>query len=154
MQHLFGSSFCFRRLTTQCCKYSSGRLWIDNRIILKTRNSEKPSALNVCVGMARSSVGYSLLCRKEKMINLEPDRVMVGNGPSFGCVLMKDFLELLAKKVKKNTCSFDNYMRMYIPPGVPLKQKENEPIKTLTLFKHIQVSLWIFFRTANGKSHG
>jgi pyruvate decarboxylase len=85
-----------------------------------------------------SSVGYSLLIKKENIISLEPDRVKIGNGPSFGCVLMKDFLEALAKKVKKNTTSFDNYSRMYVPPSVALKQKPGQPLKTVNLFKHIQ----------------
>jgi pyruvate decarboxylase len=85
-----------------------------------------------------SSVGYSLLCKKEKMIVLQPDRVMIGNGPSFSGVLMKDFLEALAKKVKHNPTSYESFMRMYVPPGVPLKQKPNEPLKTVNLFKHIQ----------------
>jgi pyruvate decarboxylase len=85
-----------------------------------------------------SSVGYSLLIKKDNLISLEPDRVKIGNGPSFGCVLMKDFLEALVKKIKKNTTSFDNYSRMYVPQSVPLKQKQNEPLKTVNLFKHIQ----------------
>lgn len=86
-------------------------------------------------------MGYSLLIKKENIISLEPDRVMIGNGPSFGCVLMKDFLEVLAKKIKKNTTSFDNYSRMYVPVSVPPKQKPGEPLKAVNLFKHIQVSL-------------
>nr|GEY36611.1 pyruvate decarboxylase 2 [Tanacetum cinerariifolium] len=32
-----------------------------------------------------SSVGYSLLLKKEKMITVQPGRVMIGNGPTFGC---------------------------------------------------------------------
>nr|PNR57482.1 hypothetical protein PHYPA_004476 [Physcomitrium patens] len=88
-----------------------------------------------------SSVGYSLLIKKENIISLEPDRVMIGNGPSFGCVLMKDFLEVLAKKIKKNTTSFDNYSRMYVPVSVPPKQKPGEPLKAVNLFKHIQAML-------------
>jgi pyruvate decarboxylase len=80
-----------------------------------------------------------LLIKKENMISLQFDRVEIGNGPSFSCVLMKDFLLALAKKVKKNTASFDNYSRMYVPPSVPLKQKPGEPLRTVNLFKHIQV---------------
>src|SRR5262245_16322873 len=37
-----------------------------------------------------SSVGYSLLLKKEKAIIVQPERVVVANGPAFGCVLMKD----------------------------------------------------------------
>ncbi|KAG0626685.1 hypothetical protein M758_2G143800 [Ceratodon purpureus] len=85
-----------------------------------------------------SSVGYSLLCKKEKSISVQPDRVQIGNGPAFGMVLMKDFLEALSKRVKRNTTSLDNYSRMYVPSGLPLKQKPNEPLKTVNLFYHIQ----------------
>ena len=73
------------------------------------------------------------------MICLQFDRVEIGNGPSFSCVLMKDFLEALATKVKKNTASFDNYSRMYVPHSAPLKQKPGDPLRTVNLFKHIQV---------------
>jgi pyruvate decarboxylase len=52
---------------------------------------------------------------------------------------MKDFLEALTQRVEKNTASLDNFRRMHVPSGIPLKQKEGEPIKVLTLFKHIQV---------------
>ncbi|KAG0604482.1 hypothetical protein M758_10G175500 [Ceratodon purpureus] len=82
--------------------------------------------------------GYSLLCKKEKSISVQPDRVQIGNGPAFGMVLMKDFLEALSKRVKRNTTSLDNYSRMYVPSGLPLKQKPNEPLKTVNLFYHIQ----------------
>jgi len=86
-----------------------------------------------------SSVGYSLLCKKEKTITVQPGRVVIGNGAAFGSVLMKDFLEALSKRVKRNSTAYDNYLRMYVPSGVPLKQKANEPLKTVNLFKHIQV---------------
>lgn len=85
-----------------------------------------------------SSVGYSLLCKKEKSITIQPNRVVIGNGQAFGAILMKDFLEALSKRVKQKTTSFDNYMRMFVPPGLPLKQKPNEPLKTVNLFHHIQ----------------
>ncbi|KAH7865636.1 hypothetical protein Vadar_009173 [Vaccinium darrowii] len=49
-----------------------------------------------------SSVGYSLLLKKAKSIIVQPDRVVIGNGPAFGCVLMKDFLSALAKRLKHN----------------------------------------------------
>lgn len=55
-----------------------------------------------------SSVGYSLLLKKEKAIVVQPDRVVIGNGPTFGCILMKDFLIALAKRVTRNTTAYDN----------------------------------------------
>ncbi|KAG6697707.1 hypothetical protein I3842_09G215000 [Carya illinoinensis] len=88
-----------------------------------------------------SSVGYSLLLKKEKAIIVQPDRVTVGNGPSFGCVLMKDFLGALAKRLKRNSTSYDNYHRIYVPEGHPLKAVPREPLRVNVLFQHIQKML-------------
>ncbi|KAL6003324.1 Pyruvate decarboxylase 3 [Asimina triloba] len=88
-----------------------------------------------------SSVGYSTLLKKEKAIIVQLDRVIVGNGPAFGCVLMKDFLQELAKRIKKNSNSYDNYRRIHVPDGVPLKAAPMEPLRVNILFKHIQALL-------------
>lgn len=85
-----------------------------------------------------SSVGYSLLIKKEKAVIVEPNRVTVGNGPSFGWVFMADFLSALAKKLKKNETAVENYRRIYVPPGVPLRREEHEALRVNVLFKHIQ----------------
>lgn len=88
-----------------------------------------------------SSVGYSLLLKKEKAIIVQPDRVIIGNGPAFGCVLMKEFLLELAKKVKKNTNAYDNYKRIYVPEGQPPKSEPKEPLRVNVLFQHVQKML-------------
>ncbi|CAN6482732.1 unnamed protein product [Victoria cruziana] len=88
-----------------------------------------------------SSVGYSLLLKKEKALIVQPNRVTIGNGPSFGWVFMADFLSELAKRVKKNTIAVENHRRIYIPPGIPLKRAEDEPLRVNILFKHIQAIL-------------
>ncbi|XP_024535521.1 pyruvate decarboxylase 2 [Selaginella moellendorffii] len=85
-----------------------------------------------------SSVGYSLLFKKEKAVIVQPDRVTIANGVAFGCCLMKDFLEGLAKKVKRNTTAFDNFKRIYIPGGIVPKAIPGEPLRVNVLFKHIQ----------------
>ncbi|KAL5989572.1 Pyruvate decarboxylase 1 [Asimina triloba] len=85
-----------------------------------------------------SSVGYSLLIKKEKSIIVQPNRVTIGDGPSLGWVFMSDFLSALAKRLKKNTTATENYRRIYVPPGVPLKLDAHEPIRVNVLFKHIQ----------------
>lgn len=88
-----------------------------------------------------SSVGYSILFKNEKAIIVHPDRVVVGNGPSFGCVLMKDFLSALAKRLNPNTTAHDNHRRIYVSEGHPLKCMPMEPIRVNVLFKHIQKML-------------
>ncbi|KAL8113091.1 hypothetical protein AgCh_020420 [Apium graveolens] len=88
-----------------------------------------------------SSVGYSLLIKKEKAIIVHPNRVTIGNGPSLGWVFMADFLTALAKKLKKNSAAMDNYRRIYVPPGIALKRENCEPLRVNILFKHIQAML-------------
>jgi pyruvate decarboxylase len=85
-----------------------------------------------------SSVGYSFLLKKDKAIIVQPDRVTVGNGPAFGCVMMKEYLCALAKRVQKNTTAYENYKRIFVPEGHPLKGEANEPLRVNVLFKHIQ----------------
>ncbi|KAJ0807475.1 putative pyruvate decarboxylase [Helianthus annuus] len=85
-----------------------------------------------------SSVGYSLLLKKDKAIIVQPDRVVIGNGPTFGCVLMKDFLVGLAKRLKKNTTAYENYHRIYVPEGHPVKGDPKEALRVNVLFEHIQ----------------
>uniref|UniRef100_A0A0D9X389 pyruvate decarboxylase n=1 Tax=Leersia perrieri TaxID=77586 RepID=A0A0D9X389_9ORYZ len=80
-----------------------------------------------------SSVGYSCLLNKEKAVVVQPDRVTVGNGPAFGCVVIKDFLAELASRVTKNTTAFDNYKRIFVP-----ECEAGEPLRVNVLFKHIQ----------------
>ncbi|CAK8574891.1 unnamed protein product [Lathyrus sativus] len=85
-----------------------------------------------------SSVGYSLLLKKEKSIIVEPNRVVIGNGLAFGCILMKDFLSALAKRIKRNNTAYENYHRIFVPEGVPLKSEQGEPLRVNVLFQHIQ----------------
>lgn len=94
-----------------------------------------------------SSVGYSLLIKKEKAIIVEPNRVTIANGPSFGWVFMADFLSALAKRLKKNCTAHENYRRIYVPSGIPLKCEKDEPLRVNVLFKHIQVSHRKHYRT-------
>ncbi|GJX73959.1 pyruvate decarboxylase 1 [Tanacetum coccineum] len=88
-----------------------------------------------------SSVGYSLLIKKEKSIIVQPNRVTIGNGSSLGWVFMADFLSALAKKLKKNSTAMENYHRIFVPNGVPLKCEKDEPLRVNILFKHIQEML-------------
>ncbi|KAJ9693991.1 hypothetical protein PVL29_009793 [Vitis rotundifolia] len=88
-----------------------------------------------------SSVGYSLLLKKDKAIIVQPERVVVANGPAFGCILMKDFLKALSKRLKCNTTAYENYHRIYVPDGQPLRSDPKEPLRVNVLFQHIQKML-------------
>ncbi|PKU64034.1 pyruvate decarboxylase 1 [Dendrobium catenatum] len=85
-----------------------------------------------------SSVGYSLLLKKEKAIIVQPDRVVVANGQTFGCILMKDFLQALSKRLKKNTTAYENYSRIFVPNGHLLESNPKEPLRVNVFFNHIQ----------------
>jgi pyruvate decarboxylase len=76
-----------------------------------------------------SSVGYSFLLKKDKAVVVQPDRVTVGNGPTLGCVMMKDFLSALAKRVRANTTAYDNYRRIFVPDGQPPECEPGEPLR-------------------------
>ncbi|KAG5550610.1 hypothetical protein RHGRI_015530 [Rhododendron griersonianum] len=86
-----------------------------------------------------SSVGYSLLLKKEKAIIVQPDRVVIANGPAFGCVLMKDFLSALAKRLKHNKTAYENYRS--VTNGDLHKCESNEASMVNVLFQHIQKML-------------
>ncbi|XP_074592685.1 pyruvate decarboxylase 1-like [Curcuma longa] len=88
-----------------------------------------------------SSVGYSLLIKKEKAVVALPNRVTVGNGPSFGWVFMAEFLTALSQKLKRNSTAMENYRRIYVPPSMPIRRENNEPLRVNILFKHIQSML-------------
>uniref|UniRef100_A0A7N0TGP5 pyruvate decarboxylase n=1 Tax=Kalanchoe fedtschenkoi TaxID=63787 RepID=A0A7N0TGP5_KALFE len=76
-----------------------------------------------------SSVGYSLLVKKEKAIIVQPERVVIANGPAFGCVLMKEFLQALAKRVTKNETAYENYKRIFVPEEVEIHDGPYNVIK-------------------------
>ncbi|XP_042478978.1 pyruvate decarboxylase 1-like [Macadamia integrifolia] len=85
-----------------------------------------------------SSVGYSLLVKKEKAVIVQPNRVTICDGPSLGWVFMADFLKALAPRLKKNSTALENHHRIYVPPGIALKRAQDEPLRVNILFKHIQ----------------
>ncbi|KAF4381071.1 hypothetical protein F8388_011993 [Cannabis sativa] len=60
------------------------------------------------------NVGHSLLLKEERAIIVQPHSVRIGKGPTFRFVEMKDFLVALAKRIKHNTTSHENYERMYM----------------------------------------
>ncbi|KAK0584920.1 hypothetical protein LWI29_020916 [Acer saccharum] len=89
-----------------------------------------------------NSVGDTLLLRKNKAIIVEPERVLIPNGPIFGCVLMKDFLEALSKKLEHNTTAYENHNWIHVPePEALPKSDSKEGLKVNVLLKHVQKML-------------
>ncbi|KAH7864730.1 hypothetical protein Vadar_033116 [Vaccinium darrowii] len=96
-----------------------------------------------------SSVGYSLLIKKETSVIVQPNRVTIGNGPLSDWVFMVDFLTALAKKLKKNSTAYENYHRIFVPPGIALERENNEPLRDNMLFKDVQVLHSVMLRLQN-----
>ena len=86
-------------------------------------------------------MGYSLLLKKANTLIVQPDRVTIGNGSAFGCILMNEFLQALTKRLKKNNTAYENYHQMYVPEGNPFKYGPKEPLRVNVLFEHIQKML-------------
>ena len=53
------------------------------------------------------------------------------------CILRKDFLQALAKRINKNTTLYENYHRSFVPEGHPLKGSPKESLRVNVLFEHI-----------------
>lgn len=85
-----------------------------------------------------STLGFSLVFKKSKAIIVESERVLIPNMPVFGSILMKDFLEALSEKLKRNTTAYENYRRIYVPEAFPLPSDSKEALRVNVLFKHIQ----------------
>ncbi|CAL5424610.1 unnamed protein product [Camellia sinensis] len=85
-----------------------------------------------------STVGFSLPIKKEKAVFVHPNRVVIVNRANVGCVLMGDFLRMLAKKLKRNTSAYENHRKMYVSEGISVKCETGEPLKVNVLFQHIQ----------------
>lgn len=85
-----------------------------------------------------TTVGYTLLLKREKTLIIEPDRVVVANRRYFQCIHMADFLAALAKRVTPNEAAWINHQRMYVPAGELVKPAPDAPLVTKVAFQHIQ----------------
>lgn len=84
------------------------------------------------------TLGFSIPVQKEKAIVVLPNRVMIPNGPTIGCVSMKSFFEALATRLKRNTTAFDNYKRIHVRNGLPSNPNPKDKLRVNVLFMHIQ----------------
>ncbi|KAI5425613.1 hypothetical protein KIW84_031433 [Lathyrus oleraceus] len=54
---------------------------------------------------------------------------------------MNDLLKALAKRLKHNNVAYENYHRIFVPDGTPLKSASKEPLRVNVMFQHIQKML-------------
>lgn len=84
-----------------------------------------------------TTCGYASLINRDKLIHAGPDYVRLP-GAAYNNVMLKDFLDALAKKVKKNDASLAAYNRIREEPAPEPKIKPKETITTRRLFSQIQ----------------
>ncbi|KAK9806019.1 hypothetical protein WJX73_005930 [Symbiochloris irregularis] len=85
-----------------------------------------------------SSAGYTMLIKKAKMVDVQPHHVVIGGHQTFSCVIMKDFLKGLAGKLKQNATAWEQFDRMYVGLAEPPQSAPGSPLRTKSLFKHVQ----------------
>lgn len=74
---------------------------------------------------------------KDKTIIVQPDRVSRMGWHLV--VLMKDFLTELVTRLKHNNTAYENYHRIFVPVGHPLKTVEpKQPLRVDVLLQYIQ----------------
>uniref|UniRef100_A0A383VUS6 pyruvate decarboxylase n=1 Tax=Tetradesmus obliquus TaxID=3088 RepID=A0A383VUS6_TETOB len=101
----------------------------------------------IAVGFVRtdySTLGYSLLLKPEKLIDVDQRRVTVKGGETFGCVEIEDYLSALAKVVSPNAASITNFRRM-VHPSRRLERADTldaaEPLTTANMIRRVQECL-------------
>lgn len=88
-----------------------------------------------------STQAFTQLIQLNSAVVAEREAVKVGGDAFFGGVLLPDFLERLALKVKPNGASLDRYLQLYCPPGVLPPQQPGSPLMVKSLYRHIQALL-------------
>jgi pyruvate decarboxylase len=86
-----------------------------------------------------TTTGYSTLVKKEKMIQILPDRVKTPLA-EFGCIYMAQFLRELAlnHNLEKKPKSLHAYRRIYLPEPIPAEISSTEPLSTRSLVRTVQ----------------
>jgi pyruvate decarboxylase len=84
-----------------------------------------------------STVGYNLLLKSQKLINVDPYAVKIGKA-IYNQVRMDDFLKALAAKVKHNDASLVAFNRIRGELPAPAEPKEKDEITTRYLFSRIE----------------
>mmetsp|Transcript_10882 Transcript_10882/g.19058 ORF Transcript_10882/g.19058 Transcript_10882/m.19058 type:complete len:575 (+) Transcript_10882:67-1791(+) len=88
-----------------------------------------------------TTVGYSTLIKKEKMVEVQADRVKLPNGQEFGCVYMAEFLEKLAETITPNPGSMKTFKRYNRLLTDALSDAPDSPLQTKQLRHAIQQML-------------
>jgi len=86
-----------------------------------------------------TTTGYSTLVKKEKMIQVLPDRVKTPHA-EFGCVYMAEFLAALTSwaHFEKKPKSLKAYQRIFTPESVPAPLPSDEPLSTRAVLRTVQ----------------
>lgn len=86
-----------------------------------------------------STLGYSVLLKPSQVIDVQPDRVTVQGGRTYGCIDMEDFLDALAKALDKNPGPLEVFRRMQPPRSAaePSNEALAAPLTTLGVERQV-----------------
>jgi pyruvate decarboxylase len=87
-----------------------------------------------------TTVGFTYLISSKKLVEAGSDHVRL-EGQSYQGVMLADFLEHLAKKIKKNKTSYKTFAHIKGEAKTPEVKTLNEPITTRRLFAYIDEML-------------
>ena len=87
-----------------------------------------------------TTVGWSLLTNPEKLIEVQPDRVILA-GQEYTQVYMQEFLTALEKRIKPNDSSLKAFERIKEPSLPTQDLPDDAPVTNRTIREHIQAIL-------------
>ena len=84
-----------------------------------------------------TTVGWSSLVNPEKLIEVQPDRVILA-GQEYPQVYMQEFLTALASQIQPNASSFKAFKRIHEPPLPPQALRSEAPLTTRAIREQVQ----------------
>ncbi|MBV9387747.1 MAG: hypothetical protein JOZ78_15100 [Chroococcidiopsidaceae cyanobacterium CP_BM_ER_R8_30] len=84
-----------------------------------------------------TTVGWSSLVNHEKLIEVQPDRVILA-GQEYPQVYMQEFLTALASQIQPNASSFKAFKRIHEQPLPPQALQSEAPLTTRAIREQVQ----------------
>ncbi|CAN1175490.1 Pyruvate decarboxylase 1 [Linum perenne] len=84
-----------------------------------------------------------VVSNREKAVIVQPERVAIGNGPAFGCIVMEEFLKALTPKLTPNSAAHDEYLNSSNPEPEDhgSDDQSQDHVKAKVFFKHVEKML-------------
>ncbi len=87
-----------------------------------------------------TTVGWSALINREKLIEVQPDRVILAD-QEYAQVYMDEFLDTLSDRIQPNDSSFKAFQRIYEQPQPPHPLQAAAPLTNRAIREQVQAML-------------